>query len=71
MSAYTFFFNQKTFDQRQMASPDAANLIDYVTGDDKRPLNAMIDGDELFVVGLLDSQAARQGSCRLSHAAFC
>ena len=61
MSAYTFFFNRETFDQRQTASPDAANLIDYVTGDDKRPLNAMIDGDELFIVGLLDSQVRIAG----------
>ena len=61
MSAYTFFFSKETFDQRQMASPDAANLIDYVTGDDKRPLNAMTDGDELFVVGLLDGRVRIAG----------
>lgn len=62
MTAFTFFFNKDTFDQRrQMASPGTDDVIDYVTGEDKRPLNAMVDGDELFIVGILNRQVRIAG----------
>jgi len=62
MTAYTFFFNQDTFGQRRtMDSSAGADVIDYVTGEDKRPLNALVDGDELFIVGILNKQVRLAG----------
>jgi hypothetical protein len=62
MTAFTFFFNKETFDQRRhMASPGTGDVIDYVTGEDKRPLNTLVDGDELFVLGILNGQVRIAG----------
>lgn len=54
MASYTFFFNKQTFDGRRIGLSTGDDWIDYLTGDDRRPLNTMSDGDEVFVVGLLD-----------------
>jgi hypothetical protein len=54
MASYTFFFNKQTFDGRRSNLSTTDDWIDYLTGDDRRPLNTMTDGDEVFVVGVLD-----------------
>ena len=61
MASYTFFFNRQTFDERRSGSSTSSDLLDYLTGDDRRPLNTMSDGDEVFVVGLLDGKVRLGG----------
>lgn len=61
MASYTFFFNRQTFDERRSNLPTGDDWIDYLTGDDRRPMNTMTDGDELFVVGLLDGKVRLGG----------
>lgn len=62
MTAYTFFLNKDTFDERrQFASTGAGGVIDYLTGEDKRPLNAVVEGDELCAVGILNGQVRIAG----------
>lgn len=61
MASYTFFFNKQTFDERRSGSSTSGDLLDYLTGDDRRPLNTMSDGDEVFVVGLLDGKVRLGG----------
>lgn len=53
MTAYTFFFNEKTFTDRTGNTTPGENVgIEYVTGKNKFPLNSIKDGDELFCIGL-------------------
>ncbi len=61
MASYTFFFNKQTFDDRRSNLSAGDDWIDYLTGDDRRPLNTMGDGDEVFVVGLLDGNVRLGG----------
>ncbi|RVU47659.1 HNH endonuclease [Rubrivivax rivuli] len=61
MASYTFFFNKQTFDGRRSSLSTGDDWIDYLTGDDRRPLNTMSDGDEVFVVGLLDGKVRLGG----------
>lgn len=57
MAAYTFFLTKDTFDERRRtASGGDADVIDYLTGQDKRPLNTVVDGDEFFAIGILNGQ---------------
>jgi hypothetical protein len=53
---YTFFFNKQTFDGRRSGLSTGDDWIDYLTADDRRPLNTMADGEEVFIVGLLDGK---------------
>ena len=53
MAAYTFLWAGKTWDDR--ASDRGQSdfpYIDYVAGDNKRPLSQVRDGDEIFVVSI-------------------
>lgn len=61
MASYTFFFNKQTFDERRNSFLTGDDWIDYLTGDDRRPLKTMPDGDEVLVVGLLDGNVRLGG----------
>lgn len=57
MPSFAFFFNASTFDvKRQLVRAGEPVHIDYVGFDDKRPCNGFMTGDELFIVGLRESQ---------------
>lgn len=62
MRSFTFFFSADTFGtKRQLVRAGNSVPIDYVGFDDKKPCNTFAAGDELFIVGLSDSQVLLAG----------
>jgi hypothetical protein len=57
MTAYTFLWSEKTWKARAKEVQAGKNLyIDYVAGEAKRPLTNFSDGDEIFVVTVMQGQ---------------
>lgn len=52
MTAYTLFFSNDTFERRDASTAVHDKVIDYLAADDKRPINRISEGDEVFVVGI-------------------
>jgi hypothetical protein len=57
MTAYTFLWSEKTWKARAKEVLEGKNrYIDYVAGEAKRPMTNFSDGDEIFVVTVIQGQ---------------